>query len=114
MPPKAADPPAGQTPYGIYADADVLSLDSKRAMSMKRQEEWLRRSKTWDGLDPSIWKAKKILGAGGNGVVGLWEYQGVDHNMPQHIVIKQGKDDDGMGWESRLLESWRARDQITL
>jgi hypothetical protein len=100
----AANSPPGQTPYGIDSGADS-PYRGVRKMSRRQQEEWLRRSKTWDGLDPSIWKAKKIIGMGANGLVGLWEYQGADPNMPKRMVIKQGRDDDGMGWESRFLKA---------
>ncbi|KAE9369636.1 kinase-like protein [Stipitochalara longipes BDJ] len=103
MPPKAASPAPGQTPYGIFKKADLL-YHGERTFSRKRQEEWLRRSKTWDGLDSSVWKAKRVLGVGGNGIVGQWEYHGTDANMPKNIVIKQGSDSQGMGWESRLLK----------
>ena len=36
---------------------------------------------------------------------GLWEYQGADPNMRRRKVIKQGRDDDGMGWKSRFLKA---------
>jgi len=100
----AANSPPGRTPYGIDSGADS-PYRGVRKMSRRQQEEWLRRSKTWDGLDPSIWKAKKIIGMGANGLVGLWEYKGADPNMPKRMVIKQGQDDDGMGWESRFLKA---------
>lgn len=92
----AANSPSGQTSYGIDSGADS-PYRGVLEMSRRRQEEWLRRSKTWDGLDPNIWKAKKIIGMGANGVVGLWEYQGADSNMPKRMVIKQGRDNNGMG-----------------
>jgi hypothetical protein len=70
---------------------------------VRRQHKWLHRSKQWIGLDANLWKAK-VLGAGGNGVVGLWEYQGNNTLFPKNIVIKQGHDDpESMAWESKLL-----------
>ena len=103
MPPKRVIVATGQTPYRIYKKADEV-LDGKKLYSRRRQEQWLRQSKTWDGLDSSVWKAKRVLGVGGNGIVGQWEYQGADLNMPKNIVIKQGSDHVGMSWESRFLK----------
>jgi hypothetical protein len=73
-------------------------------MSGRRQIEWLRRSRSWKGLDPAIWRARKVIGMGGNGLIGLWDYQGTIPKMPKHMVVKQGTDPGGMGWESRLLK----------
>jgi hypothetical protein len=42
-------------------------------------------------LDPWTWKAKKILGVGGNGV-SLGQHHGTYPNMPKHMTIKQSKD----------------------
>ena len=103
MPPKAANLPVGQTPHETNASVNRLRK-GKREMSTKRQIELLRHSRTWDGLDPSIWKARKIVGIGGNGIAGLWEYRGTDPNTPKRMVIRQGKDIDGMNWEYRFLK----------
>ena len=100
---KAAIRGTGKTPYKIFKPAN-RSVNGRKVFSRRRQEEWLRQSQTWDGLDFSVWKAKRVLGVGGNGIVGQWEYQGTDPNMPDNIVIKQGSDRTGMGWESRLLK----------
>lgn len=58
-------------------------------LSEWRQFEWLRRSQTWDGLDPKEWQARMVLGNGTNGVCGLWDYIGNKPDMPKHMVVKQ-------------------------
>jgi hypothetical protein len=107
MPPKAANPaqakPISATPYGIVQEGDRVR-DGKKRFSARRQVEWLRRSEKWDGLDSSVWKARSVLGIGGNGIVGQWGYHGTDPDMPKNIVVKQGTDSLGMAWESRLLK----------
>jgi hypothetical protein len=59
------------------------------SISEYRQFAWLERSKNWDGLDPTEWLARKILGAGSYGLVRLWEYIGGKAKMPTHMVVKQ-------------------------
>lgn len=87
----------------LYEDNQVVAKRSE-PLSVRRQHEWLHRSKQWTGLDANLWRAKKVLGAGGNGVVGLWEYQGTNTQFPRNLVIKQGYDDpESMAWESKLL-----------
>jgi hypothetical protein len=87
----------------LYEDNQLIAKRSE-PLSVRRQHEWLHRSKQWTGLDANLWKARKVLGAGGNGVVGLWEYQGSNAQFPRNIVIKQGYDDpESMAWESKLL-----------
>jgi hypothetical protein len=87
----------------LYEDNQAIAKRPE-PLSVRRQHEWLHRFKQWIGLDANLWKAKKVLGAGGNGVVGLWEYQGNNTLFPRNIVIKQGHDDpESMAWESKLL-----------
>ncbi|CAG8957863.1 hypothetical protein HYFRA_00000203 [Hymenoscyphus fraxineus] len=35
------------------------------------------------------WKGKRILGQGGQGRVGLWEYNGEDPNFPKNVAVKE-------------------------
>jgi hypothetical protein len=101
MPTNTSSPNVSLT--DLYEDNPLIAKRSE-PLSVRRQHEWLHRSKQWTGLDANLWKARKVLGAGGNGVVGLWEYQGSNAQFPRNIVIKQGYDDpESMAWESKLL-----------
>lgn len=56
-------------------------------------------------LDPAQWQAKKVLGLGGYGLVGHWEYIGNDPNMPRNMAVKQSnaRGYSAMARESKLL-----------
>ncbi|CAG8971756.1 hypothetical protein HYALB_00007237 [Hymenoscyphus albidus] len=50
------------------------------------------------------WKGKRMLGQGGQGRVGLWEYNGEDPSFPMNVAVKEafsswGKKEDACLWE---------------
>ena len=100
----AVSPSALIVPLADLYELNEVVAERPKPLSVRRQYEWLHRSKQWTGLDANLWRAKKVLGAGGNGLVGLWEYQGNNVRFPRNMVIKQGYDDlESMAWESKLL-----------
>jgi hypothetical protein len=115
MNPQQPPPLPAQPPQPAYLNYELPGPDPgpggyeinymiARTMSARRQIEWLRRSRSWRGLDPRIWRARKVIGVGGNGIVGLWDYKGDNAKMPKHMAVKQGIDRNGMAWESRMLK----------
>jgi hypothetical protein len=48
-------------------------------------EEWMRRSKYWEGM-PGVWDPIRCVGKGTYGIVGLFEYAGEDKSaFPRYI-----------------------------
>lgn len=93
--------PEPDVDYGVDPD---LNRAGKR-ISERRQREWLRRSKTWADLPATEWKAKRVLGGGGQGICGLWEYIGKNPKTPGFLVVKQvvGKTSLALRHESKFL-----------
>ncbi len=83
------------------------SLARSGRFTTEEQHAWLKNSKHWAGLDATKWKGRKVIGAGGNGTVGLWDYIAGDNRMPPSIVIKQTDPSgaEGLQWESKLLRN---------
>jgi serine/threonine protein kinase len=82
-----------------------LAKGLSNPMSHRQQREWLHRSKDWPDLGgENNYKARKIVGAGGHGICGLWEYTGDSPDKPKHLVVKQvGTKDEGLRVESKLM-----------
>lgn len=101
-------------------------LDRDGSMSQQRQFAWLERSTSyvfvcnapkrsamflmlvcyrWPALDPTEWQARKVLGMGSTGLVGLWDYIGNDATKPRHMAVKQVAPDEhrSMRAESKFL-----------
>ncbi len=81
------------------------TLNRNGRFTAEQQIAWLRNSKHWVGLDATKWKGRRVIGAGGNGTVGLWDYTGGDDKMPPSMVVKQADSSAayGLQWESKLL-----------
>lgn len=70
----------------------VQPVSSHHSTSMS-DRAWLAGSKNWNAPDlGKHWEPVKVLGKGGQGIVGLWEYRGPkeDAPNPSKLVIKQG------------------------
>jgi hypothetical protein len=71
------------------------------SLNQRRQFAWLERSKLWDSLQPANdWKARKVLGRGGTGLCGLFDYLGSNNQIPPQVVVKQS-----MGWDAQELHA---------
>lgn len=83
----------------------VYNAKIGRELGQRRQFAWLERSKQWRGLSPNEWQARKVLGLGSSGLVGLWEYAGSNPSMPPNMAIKQVSADyaDVLHNESKIL-----------
>jgi hypothetical protein len=55
------------------------------------RDNWMKSERRWKNRVGKGWVAKKVLGQGGVGVVGHWEYQGPDRAMKplKDIAVKQ-------------------------
>jgi serine/threonine protein kinase len=84
----------------------------KHGMSQRQQEEWLIRSEQWPDMAANNYIGRKVLGAGGHGIVGVWENKNknLPPNMPKYIVVKQVSDLNAMIYEPLRVESKLLRD----
>ncbi|KAH8598920.1 hypothetical protein B0O99DRAFT_30463 [Bisporella sp. PMI_857] len=76
------------------------------------QERWLRSESKWNHRIGKNWKGKKVLGMGGQGVVGWWTYEGSDRDSKAlvDIVVKQASatgPGGGLAGEAKLLDILR-------
>ena len=109
-----AAPPGGQAGLGQkqkYVINPSLAQDPN-GMSEKQQKEWLKRSEQWSDVRANPYVGKRVLGAGSNGIVGVWEYQGNPPPlMPKLIAVKQASDVGGASaTEALRVESKLMRD----
>jgi serine/threonine protein kinase len=62
-------------------------------MPENQQRAWLERSAEWSDMVANPYVAKKVLGAGSHGLVGVWEYKGdPPQQIPKLIAVKQVSD----------------------
>jgi len=56
-----------------------------------RKEKWIKSERNWKNHVGKGWVARRVLGQGGFGVVGHWEYQGPDRAMKplKDVAVKQ-------------------------
>jgi hypothetical protein len=59
--------------------------------SSKLMDAWLRSEQNWKYRIGKSWSGKKILGRGGQGIVGHWTYEGADRDLKsvKDIAVKQ-------------------------
>lgn len=55
------------------------------------ETQWLASEGTWKNRVGKGWVANRVLGKGGYGIVGHWEYKGPDRNLKplKDVVVKQ-------------------------
>jgi hypothetical protein len=76
-------------------DFEELQAYNKAGVAGKRtkvlNEQWLASEKDWKYRVGKGWKGKKVLGQGGQGIVGHWTYEGPDRDQKtvKDIAIKQ-------------------------
>ncbi|CZT50668.1 uncharacterized protein RSE6_11693 [Rhynchosporium secalis] len=88
--PKLASKPPKKVRVVPTSD-EILAMTVKQRRQF-RQENWLRRSFSWDEFTiPGgvYWKGVKVLGQGTYGVAGLFKYIGPNESTPKSIVVKQ-------------------------
>ena len=59
--------------------------------TQKLTNDWLKSEKYWKYRIGKGWTGKKIMGKGGQGIVGHWSYEGVDRDQKtvKNIAVKQ-------------------------
>ena len=91
-----------------------LTENQRRVEEGKR---WLRTEPIRNNRVGKSWRAKKVLGRGGQGIVGLWSYEGPDrdHKGLTEVAVKQsvaitpaGKFKAGLSREAQMLEYLRS------
>lgn len=98
----------GFTP-GIHGEGSPDKNSDTRAQRLTEeqrvpaQQKWNQSHEKWkNGFGPG-WKGTKVLGQGGNGIAGLWTYEGADGAQGRHfqglkhVVVKQGRPKGGHG-----------------
>jgi hypothetical protein len=76
-------------------DFEEMQAYNKAGVAGKRtkvlSEQWLASEKNWKYRVGKGWKGKKVLGQGGQGIVGHWTYEGPDRYQKtvKGIAIKQ-------------------------
>jgi hypothetical protein len=77
--------------------------DVDQRITAEQQKQWLASNNSWKYGLKQHWKGVKVLGIGGYGLVGLWEYQkGKDY--VHSVVVKQSKGKDpSLKNESQIL-----------
>lgn len=100
QPPPVLPPPVLNVAASVYQNNEKVA---RAGFSTRRQFEWLERSKLWPDLPYNEWTARKVIGAGGYGLCGIWDYTGNDQNMPRRIAVKQSMDSEALEHESKFL-----------
>ncbi|KIN07272.1 hypothetical protein OIDMADRAFT_109769 [Oidiodendron maius Zn] len=73
------------------------------SLAPELQDLWLESNKNWKyGLN-ELWKGKKVLGMGGYGLVGLWEYKKSDDDVIRVVVKQSAGKDRALKSESDVL-----------
>lgn len=73
------------------------------SLAPELQDLWLESNKNWKyGLN-ELWKGKKVLGMGGYGLVGLWEYKKRDDDVIRVVVKQSAGKDRALKSESDVL-----------
>jgi hypothetical protein len=69
-----------------YNKAKVAGRLTSRLMN-----EWLKSEANWKYRIGKNWRGKKVLGLGGQGIVGHWTYEGEDRDQKtvKDIAVKQ-------------------------
>lgn len=85
---------SAQTLVGTYNEPPPPPLGTPSTWTVETAKKWLSTSSTWIGLgNPSHWTGIRILGKGGFGVAGLWQYVGPAHLAPvsgiRELCVKQ-------------------------
>ena len=72
-------------------------------LAPEQQDLWLESNKRWDHGLNELWKGKRVLGHGGFGVVGLWEYTKSNNDVARVVVKQSVGKDHALRRESDLL-----------
>jgi len=75
-----------------FADIEAFSkFKADRAPSNVLKKQWLASEPNWKYKIGKGWKGKRILGVGGQGIVGHWSYEGDDRDKKsvKDLAVKQ-------------------------
>jgi len=69
----------------------AFTPNTQAAIRAREDRNWLDSEKKWKHRVGKGWAAKKVLGRGGQGIIGLWEYEGSDKSSQAmtQVVVKQ-------------------------
>lgn len=96
----------GNPPEGFDNGDEIKAYDS-------RATEWLVTSKKWNRPFPTGWEGISVLGCGGFGIAGHWQYRGKKHRLKGSvqaqvgdIVVKQASavENKGLVLEAAIME----------
>jgi hypothetical protein len=82
---------AGQSFQYTHQDVDTFRADLQAKRRHKtRLTDWIATEPFWyTRLGPG-WVGQKVLGRGGQGIVGLWSYEGPENPHPvKEVAVKQ-------------------------
>jgi hypothetical protein len=95
-------------PHVETGEVSENTLDKDQSLNQLQEEransQWLKSEVFWkDRVGPG-WEPVRVLGRGGNGIAGLWQFNG-DGNSPkdiwsrqlQHVVVKQSRSSEASG-----------------
>jgi hypothetical protein len=92
-------PPSSVPPCQSLGSSDAVVIPALAAHAQnylqiheeKAQKLWLQTDQRWQNKVGKNWVAKKVLGRGGQGIVGWWTYQGPDraNRTMNDIAVKQ-------------------------
>lgn len=105
-PPSNRQPKAAPVPPQPLTNDEWLVL-SRKSRKQLREQSWLQLSQSWKGF-AGVWKGVRVLGSGGYGIAGLFEYTGTKAGRPKNIVVKQS----GQENRAELLEEGRTLQQL--
>lgn len=75
------------------------------------KQQWLDGESKWTTVIGKGWKAQRVLGAGGYGIVGHWKYTGGDRNEARlgDVCVKQSAVGSmvDLSYEARMYELFR-------
>lgn len=73
-------------------------------ISEAQRANWLYSEFVWQTrIGPAGWRARKVLGVGGYGIVGHWNYEGYNPPAIRDVVVKQALADYGDGLEREAM-----------
>lgn len=103
----------GSSDYGV--DENRPPAMSAKIEVQKHQRAWLDTEPDWKDRIGVGWQAKRMLGRGGQGMVGHWSYEGPDRDQKsvKDIAVKQAVRDgpnytwgDGLETEASFLKDF--------
>lgn len=88
----------------MWQDPNLFTYnDASGRMTHEQRARWLSSNMRWTRGLGSDWRGEKVLGAGGFGLVGVWEYTDQQGGQ-RRVVVKQSKGkNNSLKGESKIL-----------